>query len=523
MPWRGPEEQGEFPTLGYQVADLIESKCAIPDGDHRGDPFMLTDEMLRFLLWFYRLDPETCSFVYDRGGQLCRPQKWGKGPFSAAIICAEGDPEGPVRPDGWDANGEPVGRPWVTPEIQVTGITEDNAGNVWRALVPMIELGKMNADIPDTGVTRINLPGGGLIRPVTSAHLSRIGQRLRFVVQDQTESWTISNHGRDLADAQRRNLAGMNGRWLSTPNAWDPADASVAQQTATEPGVYIDDVDPGPGSIRNKVERRKMLRRVYGDSVRVSATKGWVVLDRIESEIEALLPRDPAQAERWFLNRKRATEGGAFDPKRWGELAQPPEALPADTLVTIGVHGPRFTDALVVVGTVVQTGRQWVIGSWETPPTPSQAYEHPANAIDGAVSEVWDSATVWRLYMDPGMPNLLARWQGRWGEKRVIEWPTNRPRQSADALRNFTAGIVAGDLTHEGDDVLGRHIENAKRRKVNVYDDERRQMWVIGKERDASPLFINGAWAACLSWEARRDAIASGALEAEEVAELVSW
>lgn len=522
MPWRGPNEPGEFPTLGYGVADLIEAKCAIPDGDHRGEPFLLTDEMLRFLLWFYRLDPETGTFVYDRGAQLCRPQKWGKGPFSAAVICAEGDPEGPVRFDGWDAAGEPVGRPWVTPEIQVTGITEDNAGNVWRALVPMIELGSMNADIPDTGVTRINLPGGGLIRPVTSAHLSRIGQRLRFVVQDQTESWTASNRGRDLADAQRRNLAGMGGRWLSTPNAWDPAENSVAQHTAIEPGVYVDDVDPGPGSIRNKQERRKMLRRVYGDSVK-TGDRGWVILDRIESEIEALLPRDPAQAERWFLNRKRATEGGAFDAEKWKALAAPFEPVESDTLVTLGVHGPRYSDSLVIVGTVVGTGRQWVVGAWERPEHAGAEYEHPEQAIDGAFSEAWESAKVWRAYMDPGMPNLLARWQGKYGDRKVIEWPTNRPRQAALALGNYRAAIDGGDLTHDGDDVMARHIENAKKRKVNVYDEERRQMWVIGKERDASPLYVNGAWAGCLSWEARNDAIASGALEEEEDAELVSW
>jgi hypothetical protein len=125
--------------------------------------------MLRFLLWFYRLDPVTGKFVYDRGGQLCRPQKWGKGPFASAIICAEADPEGPVLSDGWDANGEPVGRPWPTPHIQVTAVSEDQTDNVWRALRPMIELGDIAADIPDTGLTRINLPSGGLIEPVTSA------------------------------------------------------------------------------------------------------------------------------------------------------------------------------------------------------------------------------------------------------------------------------------------------------------------------------------------------------------------
>ena len=221
MPWRGPEVPGEFPTLGYQVADWIEARCAIPDRELVGDPFLLTDEQLRFLLHFYRLDPETGLFVFYRGGQLTRPQKWGKGPLSAAWICAEA--QGPVLFDGWDADGEPVGKPWATPLIQVTAVSEDQTDNVYSALLPMIELGALHGEIEDTGLGRINLPGGGKIEPVTASGRSRLGQRITASVQDQTEAWLKANGGRVLADNQRRNLAGTGGRWLSTPNAWDPA------------------------------------------------------------------------------------------------------------------------------------------------------------------------------------------------------------------------------------------------------------------------------------------------------------
>ena len=69
--------------LGYAVADWIEARCAIPDREFAGNPFLLTDEQLRFVLNFYRLVPETGKFYYERGGQLVRPQKWGKGPIAA--------------------------------------------------------------------------------------------------------------------------------------------------------------------------------------------------------------------------------------------------------------------------------------------------------------------------------------------------------------------------------------------------------------------------------------------------------
>ena len=44
----------EFPTLGYLVAEWIEADCVIPDGERTGEPYVLTDEMLRFLLHYYR-------------------------------------------------------------------------------------------------------------------------------------------------------------------------------------------------------------------------------------------------------------------------------------------------------------------------------------------------------------------------------------------------------------------------------------------------------------------------------------
>jgi hypothetical protein len=302
MPWRGPEEVGEVPTLGYQVGEWIEAWCVVPDNDHAGEPFKLTNEMWTFLAHHYRLresaDPDrpASAFSYRRS-QLVRPQKWGKGPFSAALVCAEA--VGPAVFDGWDASGEPVGRAWPTPLIQITAASEDQAGNVYEALTPMIELGPLTDLIPDTGMTRINVPGGGRIEPVTAAARSRLGQRVTFVVQDETGTWTKSNGGQDLADTQRRGLAGMGGRAIETTNAWDPAENSVAQQTydSQSPDVYRDHhMAPPSLSYGNKVERHKIHKIVYGDS-------WWVDLDRIDAEAAELATRDLQQAERFFGNR----------------------------------------------------------------------------------------------------------------------------------------------------------------------------------------------------------------------------
>lgn len=515
--WKGPKN--EFPTLGYQVADWIESRCAIPDREFVGQPFLLTDEQLLFLLHFYRLDPETGQFVHYRGGQLVRPQKWGKGPFAAAIICAEA--QGPVRFSHWDPKHRDgvVGKPVATPIIQITAISEDQAGNIYDALLPMIELGALHGEIEDTGLGRINLPRGGKIVAVTTSPKSRLGQRITFAVQDQTESWTISNRGRELADNQRRGLAAMGGRWLSTPNAWDPTEESVAQVTSeTEhEGVYHDDITPPASlSVNNKRDRRKMLKMVYGDAAtgrRNGATgeiNPWINLDRIDAEIVSMLARDPQQAERWFLNRKEADAAKAFNPDRVKFLIVQAVA-PKKSRIVVGVDGARYVDALGIVATDIESGFQWPLGVWERPESADEDYEHPQSEIDGAMAEAFDEFIIWRVYIDPQwIDHLVTSWQNRYGKKRVIPWTTNRPKQMAWAVRNFQNSITSGDMTHNGDPDYMRHLSNAVRQKVNVYDDKHRQMHTLSKDRPDSPRKIDLAVAGVISWEARQDARKAG-------------
>lgn len=522
MPWRGPEEPGEFPTLGYVAADWIEANCAIPDGDHQGKPYLLTDEMVRFLLWHYRLDPASGRFVYRRS-QLVRPQKWGKGPFSAALICVEA--EGPVLFDGWDAAGEPVGRPWQTPWVQVAAASEDQTDNVWRALVPMIELGEIAGDIPDTGETRINLRGGGRIEPVTSQARSRLGQRITFAVQDETHSWTDSNGGQRLADTQRRNLAGMKGRSVETTNAWDPAEMSVAQRTFTSKArdIYRDMTSVPAGVDIGTIDGREAaFPHVYGDS-------WWVDLERIEAEFEELAEYDPAQAQRYFLNVVTAGTDAAFDPAVWKacERSEPAPGLelvvgvdgrrfwrpvPGEQIV-VGFDGAKRQDSTALVGTHVASGHQWLIGVWVRPEHAEDDWEVDDDDVDDTLAEAIDTWRLWRAYCDPPYwEDRIKAWQGRWGARRIIEWHTNtKRREMAYALRTYKEAM-SGALTHCGDPTMAAHIGHARKKATNIKDEDGKPLWLIQKPSAGSPLKIDCAMAGALSWEARGDCVGAGAL-----------
>lgn len=303
MPWRGPEVPGEVPTLGHEVGDWIESNCVIPDREHGGEPYKLTPEMRTFLAHHYRLKPDAqdgqlaTAFHYRRS-ILVRPQKWGKGPLTAAMICAEAI--GPTVFGGWDADGDPVGKPRPTPRIQIAATTDDQVmTNVYGHLVPMIQRGPLYDQIPDAGLTRVLLSGGGSIEPVTSKATSRLGAPISFAVMDETGIWTRENKGHDLAKTLRRGLAGMGGRSVETTNAWNPAELSTAQmgfESKTD-DIYRDYLKPPVTlSYGNKAERRRIHRHVYGDS-------WWVDLDGIEAEAAEIMETDPANAERFFGNR----------------------------------------------------------------------------------------------------------------------------------------------------------------------------------------------------------------------------
>ncbi len=480
MPWK-PTEPGEAPSLGALVGEWIEAHCRIPDGPLVGEPYLLTDEMWDFLLHHYRLktsavpDQRGTAFTYRRS-QLVRPQKWGKGPFSAAIICAEA--VGPVRFAGWDADGQPVGKPWDTPLIQVAANSEEQTANVYACLVPMIELGPLADLISDTGETRINLPHGGRIEPVTSRARTRLGARITFAIQDETGVWTESSGMLAVSDTMNRGLAGMGGRAIETTNAWDPAENSVAQRTSESKAsdIYRDHRTPAAGlNYRVKDDRRKIHRHVYGDSVVTPRNpRGWVDLDAIEGMAQELMPRDPAQAERFFGNRVVNTIDAWMDDSGlagWLDIARSGVDLPKGTRVTLGFDGSQYDDWTAI------RGRAWLEDGTlfgftplfaDGKPTWWDPTEHggevPRGEVQAAVAELFDRFDVARMYADPELwQSEIDEWANRYGEKRVVVWPTYRTRPMADALERWKVDTSQGKYAHDGDSTLLTHLRNARK------------------------------------------------------------
>jgi hypothetical protein len=243
----------------------------------------------------------------------------------------------------------------------------------------------------------------------------------------------------------------MGGRFIESPNAWDPSESSVAQETYEddEPGVYFDYVEPGVDKLPATSASCAALKRVYGDS-------WWVDLERVDDEIARADQARPRAGRALVPQPERDGRGQAFDIEVWKKRASSEISVPDGELITIGVDGARFDDALAIVAAGVELPHLWPLAHLEAPePTPYD-YQHD-DERRRRDDRPFERFEVWRVYIDPHkIEHLVERWQGRWGDKRVIEWRTNRPWPIGWAVRNFTEALGAGDFTHDGDADLER-------------------------------------------------------------------
>lgn len=533
MPWRGPSEEGEFPTLGYDVGEWIEAHLVIPDGYRKGEPFLLTDEMWRFLLHYYRLYehaapwPAADAFVYY-GGQLRRSQKWGKDPFGAAINWAEA--LGPTRFDGWDAAGEPVGAPYPTPLIACLGTSEEQTDNTWRPFVSMAQNGPL-ADLPglDIGLTRCVLPGGGKVEPVTTSARARLGAPMTMATITESHLFTLQGGYRRVAGAVKRNIAGMDGRWLELTNAWDPTEGSEAQVTAESGNsrVYVDTIEPRRVEVLEDDEElyRELLRQ-YGDSARERG--GWVnIRGRIMHEV-----RSPAHLEadrrRFFLNEIVVGQSAFVQPERWDLLARPEEPLEPGEVVALGFDGSKKRDATALVAERLSDRRLFQVRIWERPAEAGPDWHIPSAEVDRVVRDMFGAYQVAVMFADPyRWQDYLDAWAADFPE-RVVEFPTNVEQRFDRAIERFTTAVAGAEVTHDGSRLLAAHVRNAvmvkgSRKKPRPGEDETLQTHYFKLAKRADGAWIDGAVSAVLAHEAAAHAIEHGMIPKPAAMPLGAW
>lgn len=531
----------DFPTL-WVVPAWIERHCVIPDGFRKGRAFRLYDWQLWCTANHYRIRPEAAQVegypddpdaipiragaFRNRRSQVIAPQKTGKGPWAAAIVC--GEALGPVLFLDWAEDGdvyecadygcdcgwvyrykvgEPMGHPWPTPLIQLLATSEDQVDNVYRPLQSMAKNERLrDRMLVREGFIRIlgedNDPDLNRIDVVTSSAQSRLGNPITFCIQDETQLYTAQNKLIKVAETMRRGAAAMGGRSIETTNCYDPSEQSVAQRTyeSRKPDIFRF-YEPPPSGLKYTVKADRRRIHVYNYSGSPHAD-----LYGIEGEAAELMEKDPGQAERFFGNRIVAGLGSWMDGNRWDERTSPRE-VPEGTSVVLGFDGSDVDDW---TGIRAQTrdGYQF------TPITPGgPAIWNPTDfggqvprlEVAAAVHWLFDHFRVERFYADPPYwETEVDTWAELFGDRVVLRFETYRPVQMHAACERLLVDVAKADsgFSHDGCQITGQHMRNARKspRPSNRY--------VLTKPGDGRK--IDMAVVSVITNEAAGDAIAAG-------------
>lgn len=526
------------PTLGFSVIRWIQENLLQPDGDDAGEPFTLTAEQRRFLLWFYALDARG-RFLYRRA-VLRRAKGWGKSPFVGAICLAELC--GPVRFSHWGPDGKPVGKPHPMPWVIVAGVSESQTENTLAAVRAMAEDSDLNAKNGgplDIGKTRILHERGGKLHAITASSASQEGARPTFAVADEPHHWTKSNGGHALAKVIRRNLAKVRGRLLETTNAHEPTSgaedgstaehswrAYVAQREGRTPKVEIlYDCREAPAltldQLADEETLREALRLAYGDST-------WVDLETLIGEIYD--PSTPIEeARRFYLNQIVAAADAWLKPEEL-EAAQQgasdvPPLKPGET-VSLGFDGALTDDATALVAVRISDGAPFLLNLWEKPEgAAGDGWQIEKPVVRGAVDYAFATYDVVAFFSDVAYWETdVDAWRESYGERLLVK-ATTKHAIAWDMRGHMAETVAATEALHRAftdaelsilptwtteDDPaanqrLIRHILNARRRST-------RWGWSFGKESRESPKKVDALAALLLARMARARVIGENAL-----------
>lgn len=540
-----PELDLSYPTLGPAIVDFIEDRCVFGPGSLEEQRAVIDAETRGLIYRLYEVFPQGHRLAgrrrFKRGALELR-KGLAKTEKAAWITFCELHPEGPVRCDGFDANGNPVGRPVKSPYIPMMAVTEEQVSELAYGVLKYVVEHSPDADLFDASLERIIRYGhdggkAGEAVPVSGAPGSRDGARTTFQHFDEPHRLFLPR----VRQAHETMLQNMNKRPLEEPwtlytsTAGQPGQNSIQEDVRRE----AEKVDEG----KKSAPRFFFFSRWAGpehDDLSTMEKRIAAVTDATGpggewgpgqfEDIAADYDRegvDRAYWERVWLNRWRKSGSQAFNMPKVLKLACPGLLISPGAFVTVGFDGARFRDATGLVITEIYTGRQQLVGGWERPVDQYDAdgqllpWEVPEAEVTAVLEQTMERFEVWRGYFDPPhWTETVANWSTRWPDQ-IVEWWTNQYRKMAYAVRAYNEAFDSGSIeicgTETADNVEGttdsflRHLGNSGRKDLNIVDDEGKPLFVMQKMDGRSEDKFDFAMSGCLSWTAALDARRSGA------------
>ena len=475
-------------TLGWEALAFAAKYLVHPNGIRAGKPWKYTRDQARFLLWWYAVD-ESGAWLFDHG--IRRLSKGsGKSPFAAAMALTEFC--APVRLEDFDPAlpGGCRGKRVDMPLVQIAAVAESQTENTMRMVRAMAPKGsRLVEDFQlDPGRVQYNMQPEGTLKVLTSSSSAAEGTEATFCVADETEHWTPAKGGSEFHSTLVDNLTKSGSRMVETSNAWKPGIGSVAEETwdawvLQEEGrtrgerrtLYDARIAPPDTDMSDPDSLRAGLEFVYEDCP-------WADIDAIMNRIWKPSSK-PDDSKRKYLNWPTAPLDAWMEPETWAKLARPDLVVGDGEQVVLFFDGSKSRDATALVGARVSDGHIFTLGVWE--PTISHAEGAgddnaiDVEAVDAAVDAAFDRYDVVGFFADVKEWEGFAKvtWPQRYGDRlQVMAVPSGKSpepiawdmrshgREFAMECELVEAEIRQGAFTHDGNNVLARHVANARRR-----------------------------------------------------------
>ncbi|PVB58090.1 Bacteriophage protein [Mycobacteroides abscessus subsp. abscessus] len=525
-----------YPTLGPQVCQFIEERMVFGPGSLSGQPARLDDEKRGIIYRLYEIYPQGHRLAgrrrFQRGAIEVR-KGLAKTELAAWISGCELHPEAPVRCDGFDAHGNPVGRPVESPVIPMMAVTEEQVEELAYGVLKYVLENGPDSELFVITKEKIIRKGwngteDGFVVAVSNAPGSRDGARTTFQHFDEPHRLFMQR----MRDAHETMLQNMPKRPLEDPWTLYTSTAGQPGQNSIEEDVLAEAEAIDKGEVDDP--SLFFFRRWAGDEHRDLST----VENRIAAVADATGPVgewgvgqferiakdydrkgiDKAYWERVWLNRWRKSGYQAFDmlkveSLRFEDEDKPWGPIPDGAFVTAGFDGARFRDATALTITDIETGRQMLLGCWERPDN-AEDWEIPEDEVTDLVTDMMSRYEVWRMYCDPPhWTETVASWAARFPDQ-VVEWFTQRKTPMAAAVRAYVEAIDSGIVTYGENawqETLIKHMGNAGRHELKLLDDQGAPLWILQKQDGRLEDKFDAAMSAVLSWTACVDARRSGA------------
>lgn len=534
MPWAGPLFEGHICSLGYQIVDWLQEYACHGPGDVQGEPLDFTQdpEVEDFIIRAYELDPETgrrkkSKVVYSA------PKGRAKSETAGLLGVAEALAE--VRFDGWDANGQPVGRPVRSPFIRCLATEENQAGNTFQNIAYIMSewgpdahpeiYGGITGAKQYQSATALYLPDGGECRSSSSGAASKDGGKETFLVPDEIHLYVL----RELRDMYATSMRNLGKRFKADPwalltttacrlgeqSVWETLEKQWRRGELGDEWLIHHREAKGKIDLDDRERTLRQLRSVYGPAM--DPVTGWMAPERIYADMQdpTICP-DEQTAVRYFLNRSMAGSD-AWIAKNIHERQTKADVVEMGESITLGFDGSLNDDTTVLRGCRMSDGFLFKIGAWAKPDGAAGAgWEVPRLEVLAAIREAFGRYDVVRGYFDPhewrsdieALAQGVKDERGGWaheplGEERVIPWQTDRYVAMAAALDRLHSGLKTGEIWHDDDPLAHEHYGN-------TYVQMRGRSRLVRKEYPNSPRKIDSVVGDALALEARADALADG-------------